>query len=366
MRIEVEKNLRFRNQSKPIRSEDVSKKIKSKKAHKSLESAELDLNILVPFKNDVQAEILNMRNNRLTVKIRNFEVGKHVFPPSSKLKGIPMIKKLSKTLESSPHIPEHLDLQPLPKKLPNTLQVPPFHRGTALLDDKFGNQATTIFPPDNRMVFFDTSYPWSAFGRVDTPLGWGSGVMTGPRHLLTVSHVIQWNNNNTTGWIRFRPAFFSPSAPFGDAWGVLTYFKVKVVGPTIDWIEGMSDYVCVVLDRYLGNLTGWVGAKGYTDAWDGTPYWSHIGYPGDLTAGNRPTFQSSISLDGTWWQPDSGESMSHRGDVWPGQSGGALFGWWSNGPHAVSVQSAHNASENLASGGQDMVDLIIRARKDNP
>jgi hypothetical protein len=32
----------------------------------------------------------------------------------------------------------------------------------------------------------------------------------------------------------------------------------------------------------------------------------------------------------------------------------------------VAVQSAHNSDENIASGGSDMIDLIIRARSEHP
>jgi hypothetical protein len=141
-----------------------------------------------------------------------------------------------------------------------------------------------------------------------------------------------------------------------------------VSGPTIDFIEGMYDYVVVVLNTNIGNLTGWMGSRGYTDSWDGGTYWSHIGYPGDLSAGNRPSFQNNISLDGAWYEFDSHESMATRADVWPGQSGGPYFGWWSGevGPRAVAVQSSQSSSENDASGGQDMVDLIIRAKNEHP
>lgn len=112
------------------------------------------------------------------------------------------------------------------------------------------------------------------------------------------------------------------STPFGEAWGTRVYYKYKVTGPTINFIEGMYDYACVVLGTRMGNLTGWIGTRGHTDVWDGGAYWSHIGYPGDLTGGNRPTLQSGISLDGAWWQFDSHEAMSHRGDVWPGRRSG--------------------------------------------
>ena len=83
----------------------------------------------------------------------------------------------------------------------------------------------------------------------------------------------------------------------------------------------MYDYVVVVLNNRIGNITGWMGSRGYTDSWDGGTFWADIGYPGDLSAGNRPSFENGIALDSAWWQLDSHEAMAHRGDVWPGQSG---------------------------------------------
>ena len=67
---------------------------------------------------------------------------------------------------------------------------------TAALPDRPGDvhEATTIFGPDNRYIFLDTAFPWCTTGRVDTPGGQASGTMVGPRHLLTCSHTIQWNN----------------------------------------------------------------------------------------------------------------------------------------------------------------------------
>jgi hypothetical protein len=35
-------------------------------------------------------------------------------------------------------------------------------------------------------------------------------------------------------------------------------------------------------------------------------------------------------------------------------------------PRVVAVQSSQNSTENNGSGGQDMVDLVIRARSDHP
>ncbi|MCF7976277.1 MAG: serine protease [Phycisphaerae bacterium] len=375
MKIRQDKNLAFKNQPQPILAKDVARKIKTQKAKKPLAGVSIEWPMVIPGVVSTKASV-SLKRDRSTAKqlkltIEQFNIGTHVFPPSITTKGLKSLgnksRSFNKALEIQGFLPDHLVRKTAPARLSKTLDTPRKTRGPVAKNaEKSGNEATTIFLPESRRVFSDTSFPWCTCGRVDTPIGQSSGVMVGPRHLLTVSHAIQWNSNGTAGWIRFRPSYFNGSTPFGEAWGTRVYFKHKVTGPTIDWIEGMYDYVCVVLGTRMGNLTGWMGSRGYTDGWDGGAYWSHVGYPGDLTGGNRPTFESNISLDGSWWQFDSHESMSHRGDVWPGQSGGPFFGWWSGEgwPRVVAVQSSHNSSENNASGGQDMVDLIIRARNE--
>ena len=112
--------------------------------------------------------------------------------------------------------------------------------------------------------------------------------------------------------------------------------------------------------------TGWLGTKSYSDGWDGGAYWTHVGYPGDLTGGQRPTYQNAIALDGDFWTTDAHERISHRADIWPGQSGGPFWGYWDGAPYAVATQSGQTASENSASGGSDLVDLVTKARADFP
>ena len=190
--------------------------------------------------------------------------------------------------------------------------------------------------------------------------------MIGPRHLLTCSHIVDWQPNNTTGWLKFTPMYYNGSAPYGTAWGTLTYYKYKVAGPSIDSTEIQYDYVVIVLDRPIGNSTGWLGSKSYSDSWDGGAYWTHAGYPGDLTGTQRPTYQTGIALDGDFWSADDNESMSHKADIWPGQSGGPFWGYWDGSPYAVATQSAHNPTDNFASAGSDLVNLVIRARNEHP
>lgn len=286
------------------------------------------------------------------------------YPKGTQSIGILVGEKSVKNIsETDCFRPSFSDLNYVPKLESKLNRKPIFFDKNSLAT---GTGVKTIFGTDNRKVYYSTAYPWRCVGRVESPLGFGSGVMIGPRHLLTCSHIIDWRPNNTTGWLKFTPMYYNGSAPYGSAWAIRTYYKYKVAGPTIDSTEIQYDYVVVVLDRYIGNSTGWMGSKSYSDSWDGGAYWTHAGYPADLTGTQRPTYQTGIALDGDFWSADDNESMSHKGDVWPGQSGGPFWGYWNGLPYAVATQSAHNSNDNFASGGSDLVNLVIRARNEYP
>lgn len=255
------------------------------------------------------------------------------------------------------HVPDHLGFNVEPLDLVRSVK-----RIRPLLSEP--RIATTVFGPDDRRAFRDTAYPWSTIGRVETNRGTGSGVMIGPRHMLTVSHVIDWTapEGYAADWVRFTPSFYDGSAPFGEAYGMHIYWYVKEDGDGfISGNEGDYDYVVVVLDRRLGETTGWMGARGYDDDWDDLAAWSHMGYPADLNSGQRPTWQGNFKMNGT---DASAQSILHQADVFPGQSGGPMFGFWEGdvGPRAVAVQSWQTSSNNGASGSRAMRDLVAKAR----
>lgn len=286
------------------------------------------------------------------------------YPKGTQSVGVPVGEKLARNVSDTDCFrPSFSDLDYVPKLESKLNRKPIFFDKNTLAT---GSGVKTIFGTDNRRVYYSTAYPWRCVGRVESPLGFASGVMIGPRHLLTCSHIIDWRSNNTTGWLKFTPMYYNGSAPYGSAWAIRTYYKYKVAGPTIDSTEIQYDYVVVVLDRYIGNSTGWMGSKSYSDSWDGGAYWTHAGYPADLTGTQRPTYQTGIALDGDFWSADDNESMSHKADVWPGQSGGPFWGYWNGLPYAVATQSAHNSNDNFASGGSDLVNLVIRARNEYP
>jgi V8-like Glu-specific endopeptidase len=255
------------------------------------------------------------------------------------------------------YVPDHLGFNATPRELLKSVK-----RIRAVMSEP--RIATTVFGTDNRRAFQDTTYPWSTIGLVQTNRGSGSGVMIGPRHMLTVSHVIDWTAppGFAADWVRFTPSYFDGNAPFGEAYGEHIYWYLQEDGDGfISGNEGDYDYVVVVLDRRLGETTGWMGARGYDDDWDTLDVWSHMGYPADLNSGQRPTWQGGFPVDGT----DAGaQSILHQADVFPGQSGGPVFGFWQGevGPRAIAVQSWQTSSNNGASGSMDMRDLVALAR----
>jgi V8-like Glu-specific endopeptidase len=259
--------------------------------------------------------------------------------------------------------PDHLARAPVPREV-----VRP-HRTIFETGGRDVKRPTTVFTPDERRVFRDTAYPWSTVGLVETNRGAGSGVMIGPRHLLTVSHVIDWEVPApfAADWVKFTPSAYDDDEPFGHAYANHIYWYVKEDGDGfITGGEGQFDYAVVVLDSRMGERTGWMGARSYSDAWDGLTAWSHMGYPSDLNSGQRPCFQGGFPLDGSAAQPDAHQEIQHKADVFPGQSGGPMFGWWDGdvGPRAVAVQSWQLSGVNGASGGDDLRSLVAQARTD--
>jgi hypothetical protein len=296
--------------------------------------------------------------------------GQHSFgPPVETISLSRQLERVEPDVVGEPFLPDHLPRSPVPAKLPRELRrpyfLPPLKRKGR---GEWGNP-TSVFSPDTRYTFSDTSYPWSACGRVDTAAGWGSGVMVGPRHMLTASHVVNWGPGNTAGWLKFTPLYFDASTPFGVAWATLIYWWNRAdPSDGIDALECAFDYVLCILDRRLGDLTGWMGSRSYSISWDGGSYWAHVGYPGDMAGGQRPAFHGPGVMDSTFTESLGGRDsfgIRHRNDVWPGQSGGPFFGWWPGqvGPHAVSTQSAENWGGSRGpntSGGGDPLPVLVR------
>jgi V8-like Glu-specific endopeptidase len=296
--------------------------------------------------------------------------GRHFFPPKIEAADLRhLFERPAEEVDLPAFRPRHLALHPQPDSLPGELHRRRYAR--RLYGDKSdGGDPTTVYPLDTRSEFSDTAYPWSCCGRVDTPGGAGSGVMVGRRHMLTASHVIDWGPNNTAGWVKFTPLVFDTSEPFGFAYATRIYWWLQAdPSDLIQSQEAAFDYVVCVLDRPLGDLTGWMGSRAYSTDWDGGEFWGHVGYPSD-SGGDRPVYHGPGVMDSTVTESAGGRDsfrIMHRNDIIRGQSGGPFFGWWDGevGPHVIASQSAENwdttPGPNAAGGGNPLPELVRHA-----
>jgi len=109
-----------------------------------------------------------------------------------------------------------------------------------------------------------------------------------------------------------------------------------------------------------------MGTRTYNSSWDNEPYWWNIGYPGSIGSGNRPTYQRNARLDEPWYDLGPARSMSTRADLTPGNSGGPMFGFWSNGPYVVAVASSETSDKNWCAGGSWLTNLVGHAISQDP
>ena len=353
----------------PLTNAQLRARLKSRPALTEL-PAQREFTMPVPSSAQIEAVAGDDPDNGLKIIVHGAKPGERFIRPS--LPGT-VLRRTREGAGRAPaervaldgYLPDHLPLRPQPTRVERRLRVRP--RQNLFEKRRRGvKYTTTVFKPENRYTFDDTAFPWCTVGRVDTAGGTSSGVMVGPRHMLTVSHGISWNGDGTAGWVQFRPSYFSGDAPFGEAWGIHWFAYQQVTPPTIDGNEGLEDYCVIVLDRRMGDTVGWMGSRTYSENWDELAVWRHIGYPNDLAGAEQPSYERDITLDGR--DTDTAREIWHRGDVSVGQSGGPFFAWWDNEPwpRVVGVQSWESTSDNGASGGAHLVQCIISALNDFP
>jgi V8-like Glu-specific endopeptidase len=218
-----------------------------------------------------------------------------------------------------------------------------------------------VIGTDERRTYNDRSYPWGCVCRVVTSVGIGSGVIVGPRHVLTASHVVNWAvPGGVNGVVEVHRAGATVSALSA----IQRIFAFTRVTGGVGWTELDEDYAVLETADRIGDRFGWLGTRTYSSSWDGDTYWYNLGYPGDVGGTMWPTWQRHKWLNEHAYDFGSGRAMDTNADLNPGNSGGPLFAWWSAGPCVVSVASAHDVDdgENYCSGGSDLPRLVRVAR----
>jgi V8-like Glu-specific endopeptidase len=279
------------------------------------------------------------------------------------------------------NIPQFLDYTYFPIGIVKEARI------TLRAKSKVINPLFVFSSPDQRKVFDDTSYPWITIGKVITPRGSGTGALVGPRHLLTCSHIIDWNPEGaefTAGWVHFIPSYFD-GPRFGDAWGTNIYFYHKEGPNPSGDSEVAEDYVLVVLDNRLGDSLGWMGTRVYSEDWDGDGVFTHVGYPTAVSS-ERPPFQGGIAFEDSdspgFFESGDGLDMENEADLSRGDSGGPFLAHWESpvpGPYVIGVTSGEGGlgpqlgdplrpldADNWAGGGKPMVHIVKRGRDEFP
>jgi len=285
----------------------------------------------------------------------------------------------------SPLRPDHLGLSYRP-------HVVPFGRtvGQNLEDARVGRlkdrRIQAWYEPEDRWVFRDIRYPWSTVGRIrgaakgPYPGSGGTGVLVGPRHVLTASHVA-WYPDGTPNNMRFHPAYFDESSPFGSARVVaIRYYTPKVVGAISESNE-WNDFVVLILDWRIGDVCGWMGGRAFSRSWSGLTVWSCIGYPGMFKRTSHvPTFQREFSVTLPAEYDEHRAIVEHFADCTDGNSGGPIFAYWdfegrlmpyvvgihSAGPYGEEPYPMHPNFDNQAAAGQRQVNLVLNSRAVHP
>jgi V8-like Glu-specific endopeptidase len=267
-----------------------------------------------------------------------------------------------------------------------TLFIPKQARATHTLRPRKGKDVDpggTIFGNDDRYLFDDQSFPWRTTGKVRTVGKWGSGVTIGPRHVLTASHVVNWTGGSGGGvaWITFTPGYFDGLGPWGEIAATRVVYWMQAAGSLSDQ-ETAFDYVVLVMEERIGDIVGYPGYRTYSDDWNDGQYWQYVGYPGELSSGERPAFQGSGVISSVGEESFSGQTgfvMGHFNEFTPGQSGGMAWGWWADEPWprvvgvgstigSTAVQQPHGSTtgDNEYGGGPALSALISYARSNYP
>lgn len=244
-----------------------------------------------------------------------------------------------------------------------------------------------VFGADDRSAVLPYSYPWRCIGRIVTRVGGnffssGSAVLVGPRHVLTASHVLPWNQTSVS--VRFTAGFYDGQSVLGP--NAASFATEALAWMALDHVSAY-DMAVVRLADPLGAMFGHWGTLEYREAFNDRPVWTRLGYPqlllrnGQwvLNSGLKAYSQSNIAVLETDSDGDAME-LKHRGDATEGDSGGPLMGFSVRIPPpgqtdveylpmVVGVTSGRISRSdpagfwewdkwNVAAGGKALVDLV--------
>lgn len=190
-------------------------------------------------------------------------------------------------------------------------------------------------------------WPYRAHGSLilyfgNTQYG-GSGVLVGPRHVLTCGHNV-YNPANKT-WVKrisFYPALNDVTAAY-DMSDVISIYTFK------GWVEGANaetELALLILAKPLGHVVGYHGMACFDDALLKRETVDITGYPG--LAG-----YPAVAVNGQMWTTSGrlktveSEKFTYDLDTSAGQSGGAITVFKEGDPYVVGVHIGGSQTINV-------------------
>ncbi|KAL8344041.1 hypothetical protein RB601_004521 [Gaeumannomyces tritici] len=219
-----------------------------------------------------------------------------------------------------------------------------------------------VFGADDRVLKTDTTYPWSAMGRllIQSPNGnyICSGSMVGARVLLAARHCVVDGASYT-----FSPAYYNGDR-FPTAFATLV---IRIPGKNEDnggcgWKD---DWALFILNRNPGN--GYLGFKTFPDRLSGASAdWWNYGYPGDKSP-SGPYAQNRFKVrKNPGCGSSEGGALLSDVDAAGGQSGGPIWIPESDGRYQYAVLVGGSSQNTILSHGSALLNAIVAARRDYP
>lgn len=181
----------------------------------------------------------------------------------------------------------------------------------------------------------------------------GSGTMVNKHHVITAGHVVFSKANG--GWatsIQFNAAQNDGTLPFGAAFAkLLLSFKGWTDSQNRDYDTGM-----LILDRDLGNRTGWMGLINTSDGNLSNHSITVCGYPGDK--GGQQMWEATAPIVSV-----AGHQIAYNAFTKGGDSGAGVYGTWPGvskehicADHVAGANGIPNTGSRLA---KDKFDRIV-------
>jgi V8-like Glu-specific endopeptidase/tetratricopeptide (TPR) repeat protein len=182
----------------------------------------------------------------------------------------------------------------------------------------------------------------------------GSGTMVGPYHVLTAGHNL-YSHSKGEGWatkVTFIPAQNGNIAPWGESEGIALLSIRGWVNNTDPRLSMPYDMGMVILDRNLGETTGWVGLLSGSDTLLDSLTVNVTGYPGDKGAPNQ--WSNQMWTMGHNVKSLDEEKIYYDIDTFQGQSGSGLWTNYEGSYYAIGI---HTYGEGMDGEGNSATRL---------